>query len=227
MHVALVEAATVVEYLFAVHDAHGSTPGAVLYLPATHAVHVPPLGPLHPLLQVQLVEAELPLGELAFDGQALHVAVADAPTAVEYVPAVHCMHTVVPVNVLYLPASHAVHVVAATPAEYVLYLPVSHAVHVDAAGATEYVPPGHAPHVALADAPTAVEFVPAAHSVHTAAPGIVVYLPGTHNVHVSPADPVDPALQMQSVKAALPAGDRAFDGHTLHVALADAATAAE
>ena len=136
LQVALDDAATAAEYLLATHRVHGTGPGIVLYLPASHALHVPPLGPLHPLLQVQLVETALPAGDWAFDGQALHVA-ADAPDTLEYVPDVHCVHTAAAVNVLYLPASHAVHVVAATTAEYVLYLPVSHTVHVDAATATE------------------------------------------------------------------------------------------
>ena len=36
---------------------------------------------VHPALQVQLVKAALPAGELEFDGQALHVELAEAPTA--------------------------------------------------------------------------------------------------------------------------------------------------
>ncbi len=63
-----------------------------LYFPATHAVHVPPSGPVHPALQVQFVRAALPAGEVEFDGQAMHVEVDVAPTPVEYVP---CPQTVV------------------------------------------------------------------------------------------------------------------------------------
>ena len=37
---------------------------------------------VHPALQVQFVKAALPAGELEFDGQALHVELAEAPTAV-------------------------------------------------------------------------------------------------------------------------------------------------
>jgi hypothetical protein len=39
------------------------------YLPATHTVHGPPIWPIYPALQVQLVKAVLPAGELEFDGQ--------------------------------------------------------------------------------------------------------------------------------------------------------------
>jgi hypothetical protein len=60
---------------------------------------------VHPALQVQLVEAALPAGELEFDGQALHVELAEAPAAVEYVPAPQSVHRAVPVNALYFPAS--------------------------------------------------------------------------------------------------------------------------
>ncbi len=56
------------------------------------------LTPVDPALQVQLV------------GQALHVELAEAPTAVEYVPAAQSVHVAFPVNVLYLPATHAMHV---------------------------------------------------------------------------------------------------------------------
>ncbi len=68
-----------------------------------------PSGPVHPALQVQFVKAELPSGELEFDGQALHVELAEAPTAVQYVPAAQSEQVAVPVNALYFPATHAVH----------------------------------------------------------------------------------------------------------------------
>jgi hypothetical protein len=61
---------------------------------------------VHPALQMQLVKAALPAGELEFDGQALH---AEAPTAVEYVPAAQSVQVAFPFNALYFPATHAVH----------------------------------------------------------------------------------------------------------------------
>jgi hypothetical protein len=54
---------------------------------------------------------------LEFDGQALHVELAEAPTAVEYVPAAQSEQVAVPVNVLYLPATHAVHVPPSGPVD--------------------------------------------------------------------------------------------------------------
>ena len=65
--------------------------------------------------KVQLVADELPAGELEFDGQALHVELAEAPTVVEYVPVPQSVHTADPVDVLYLPATHAVHVPPSGP----------------------------------------------------------------------------------------------------------------
>ena len=58
---------------------------------------------------MQLVEAALPAGELEFDGQALHVELAEAPTAVEYVPVSQSEQAADPVNALYFPATHAAH----------------------------------------------------------------------------------------------------------------------
>jgi hypothetical protein len=207
MHVALADAPTVVEYVRAAHSVQFTDPCIVLYLPAAHSVHVPPVSPVDPLLQMQVVKDVLPAGDCAFDGQALHVAFDDAPTAVEYLPDVHSVHTVPAVNVVYLPASHAV--------------------HVDAETAAEYVPGGQTLHVVIDDAPTVVEYVPDAHCVQPAAPANVLYLPVSHAVHVPPARPVEPASHVQLVRAALPAGDVAFDGHAMHAAIADDRTALE
>ena len=68
---------------FAGHVVHAADPVDALYLPASHAVHGPPFGPVAPAMQVQFVKAALPAGELEIDGQALHVELAEAPTAVE------------------------------------------------------------------------------------------------------------------------------------------------
>jgi hypothetical protein len=76
-------------------------------------------------------------------------------------------------------------------------------------------------------APVAEEYVPAPQSVHAADPVDILYFPATHAVHVSPTGPVDPALQVQFVKAALPASELEFDGQTLHVELAEAPNSVE
>ena len=57
-------------------------PVDVLYFPATHAVHGPPSGPVDPALQVQLVKAALPAGELESAGQAVHDASVVCPVAI-------------------------------------------------------------------------------------------------------------------------------------------------
>jgi hypothetical protein len=99
LHVELAEAPTAVEYVPVPQSVHRDDPLNALYFPATQPVHVPPSGPVHPVLQVQLVKAALPAGELEFDGQALHVELAEAPTAVEYVPAPQSVQLVVSVSV--------------------------------------------------------------------------------------------------------------------------------
>ena len=42
---------------------HDPAPDTALYVPATHAVHVPPFWPVKPALHAQSEEASLPAGE--------------------------------------------------------------------------------------------------------------------------------------------------------------------
>ncbi len=77
---------------------------------------------------MQFAKAELPAGDLEFDGQVKHVEVAEAPSVVEYVPAPQLLHKVAPVAVEYVPAPQTVH--AADPVDAV-YCPAKHAVHVE------------------------------------------------------------------------------------------------
>ena len=42
---------------------HDPAPDTSLYVPAAHAVHVPPFGPVKPALHAQSEEASLPAGE--------------------------------------------------------------------------------------------------------------------------------------------------------------------
>lgn len=44
-------------------------PMTALYLPAAHALHVPPLGPVNPRLHTQLVRAVDPTGACVLMGQ--------------------------------------------------------------------------------------------------------------------------------------------------------------
>ena len=83
MHRTALVAPVAAEYVPAPQSVHAADPVDTLYFPASHAVHVPPTGPVDPALQVHFVKAELPTGELEFDVHALHVELAEAPTAVE------------------------------------------------------------------------------------------------------------------------------------------------
>ena len=55
---------------------HSALPAVSLYLPATHAVHSPPSGPVYPALHLQSVNVSLPAVELEFAG---HAPTAPAP----------------------------------------------------------------------------------------------------------------------------------------------------
>jgi len=77
-----------VEYVPSPHSEHAVDPGNALYLPATHAVQVPPFEPEYPALQTQLVSKVDPTGEFEFVGQLEHNAV---PVDDLYVAAVHCV----------------------------------------------------------------------------------------------------------------------------------------
>ena len=90
MHVELAEAPTAVEYVPAPQSVQATDPADVLYFPATHDAHgPPPFGPVDPMLQVQLVKAALPAGELELDGQTVHDASVVCAVAVPYLPAQH------------------------------------------------------------------------------------------------------------------------------------------
>ena len=110
-------------------------------------MHVPPSGPENPALQVHLVKAGLPADELEFDGQELHVELAKAPTAVEYVSGVQSRHVALddePLTDEYLPASHAMQSESAS-------LPI----------VSRYVSGGQSRHHVLDDEPLMTEYLPA------------------------------------------------------------------
>jgi hypothetical protein len=87
---------------------HADAPVASLYVPAPHAVHVPPSGPDQPTLQVQLLKAVLCSGELESAGQLLQLSAPD--------------------TILYLPATHAVHVSPSAPEDPALHVQLLKAV---------------------------------------------------------------------------------------------------
>ena len=120
-------------------------------------------GDVHPALQVQLVKAVLPAGEVEFVGQSLHKAD--------------------PADALYLPATHAAHGPPSGPVDPALQVQFVKATL--PAGELEF--DGQAVHVELDDDPTAVEYVPAPQSVQEAVPVNALYFPATHAVHGSPS----------------------------------------
>ena len=63
MHVDSEISAMAVLYWPCEHSEHGAEPFTSLYVPAIHAAHVTPSGPVYPLLQVQLVSSSLPAPE--------------------------------------------------------------------------------------------------------------------------------------------------------------------
>ena len=52
-------------------------PAPVLYVPAVHSLHEPPLLPVYPALHAQAVEEVLPSGASAFAGQFVHAPAPD------------------------------------------------------------------------------------------------------------------------------------------------------
>ena len=134
-------------------------PGCALCLPAAHAAHGPPSGPVEPALHVQFVEAVLPSGELDLAAHAVHASLPDAA--------------------LYLPDTHAEHAPPSGPSYPGLQVQAVSA----ALPAAELEFSGQDEH-ALAPAP---EKVPAPHSSHSAIPSPAVCLPATHTSHPPPS----------------------------------------
>jgi hypothetical protein len=68
---------------------HNAVPKTALYFPARHAEHVPPLGPVNPLLHIQLTRNDDVVRDCEFAGQSLHAAV---PSVGLYFPAKQAGH---------------------------------------------------------------------------------------------------------------------------------------
>ena len=60
------------EYVPASHDSHLVSPPVLLYFPAEHFEHEPPLGPVNPALQLQAVKPKLAGTELESAGHSKH-----------------------------------------------------------------------------------------------------------------------------------------------------------
>ncbi len=83
------EDAALVEYVFAGHTLHAAVPEAFLNVPAAHATHGPPFGPVNPGLQEQSPMFVLLNDEFEFAGQLVHAAL---PFVGLYVPDGHITH---------------------------------------------------------------------------------------------------------------------------------------
>ena len=128
---------------------------------------------------MQLVNVELPAGELEFVGQAVHKAD--------------------PFDGLYPPATHAVQLPPSGPEKPTLQVqnelpsdelefdgqPV-HDASADLPGCSPYLPAPQSWQVELAEAPTAAEYFPVPHSVQLANPVDSLNLPGSQAVHPDP-----------------------------------------
>lgn len=68
-HVLGLSAPAYIEYLPESQLLHAASPDTVLYVPATHSSHVPPLGPVAPALQAQALIVTLSAGECDLSGQ--------------------------------------------------------------------------------------------------------------------------------------------------------------
>jgi hypothetical protein len=207
-HVAIDVAATAPEYVFAPQSVHVADPVDALYFPVAQFAHVPPSGPVHPALQMQLDKVELATGELEFVGQVLHVVLVVAPDAIEYVPAPQSEHVAAPVDVLYFPATHRLHGPPSGPVDPALQVQLAKV----PLPASELEFDGQVVHVVLVVAPDAVEYLPAPQSKHTVDPANALYLPATHAVQVPPFEPEYPTLQVQLVSKVDPAGEFEFVG---------------
>jgi hypothetical protein len=203
-HVPAVVAAKTTENVPAPQSVHATEPEPVLYFPAAHAAHVPPLGPVYPRLQTQLVSVDDPAIDCVSAGHARQALSATAPVVVRYLPAPQSVHATEPVVVLYLPAAQAEHVPPLGPVNPRLHSQLvndvdptgdrallGHPWHIatsDAPRAPEYVSAAHATHALSSAAPTDAENFPAPHATHAlllVAPVEVKYLPAPQSLHAS------------------------------------------
>jgi hypothetical protein len=88
---------------FAGHATHSDEFRQFLNLPASHATHGPPSGPVKPAAQKQIVSPGI---ETDPGGHAEHCATDTASTSVENVFVGHAVHGTLAVSGLYLPATH-------------------------------------------------------------------------------------------------------------------------
>jgi len=155
------------------------------YVPAAHATHEPPLGPLYPSLHVQLSAETLPAGESWFEsGQLVHT---DDPVLAAYFAVSHVSHVADPDFFLNVPKPQG----SQGPPSAPVY-PGSHVqsvMAVDPLGALEFA--GQVKQSDAAVPPVVLRYVPAAHLAHGALPAMSLYVPSPHTEQL-PGLPVYP-----------------------------------
>jgi hypothetical protein len=143
---------------------HAAVPLLSLYLPAAHATHGPPKGPVYPTLHGHSV---VPATEFEFDGHSTH---ADEFRQFLAFPAAHDTHG---------PKSAPVD----PPAQKQVLSP-----------AIETVPCGHDTHDPMSSACTAKEYMSSGHSEHGTLITSLLYEPGAHDLQSLRPVPPKPAL---------------------------------
>jgi hypothetical protein len=113
-------------------------PGTIISFGMDPAAYVP-------ALHVQLLAAELALGELELAGHATHVVAFVAPVDVEYVPVKQSVHAVLPIAVLYFPGTQAAHGPPSGPVKPARQAVDTHALTFELP-LGEVVPAGHETH---------------------------------------------------------------------------------
>ena len=99
-----------VEYVLALQSEQATSPVIDLYLPDTQAIQVPPLGPVKPELQMQLLEDVEPATDCVFAGQVEQSSTYNAPSVFKNVLTGQSVHGALPLIDLNLPAEHRVQV---------------------------------------------------------------------------------------------------------------------
>ena len=97
---------TTTENVFALHSVQSALPICALNVPATHARHGPPSGPVYPPLHTH---AALEPPDCEFAPQFEHADIAVAPVTLEKVFTEQFRQTDVPITVLYFPGTHSAH----------------------------------------------------------------------------------------------------------------------
>jgi hypothetical protein len=232
-HVVLDVEPVVVEYLPLGHREQDVDPFTSLNVPASHASHSPPFGPVYPASQTQSVASELPTSETVYAGHSLQLVAEVPPSSVEYLPLGHREQDVDPLTSLNFPVSHVLHsppfapvyptsqtqsVVSELPASETACAGQSWQADIEVAAVLfEYFPSGQFQHNSWEEAASVAEYFPAEHCVHGIDPLTCLYVPAAHLVHSPPSCPEYPTLQTQWVIILLPRTEYVCKGQSLHV----------